>query len=474
LALQAGLFSAVLTAFVVESYQSLQEDYAQTSVELLRRISHQLANSSFPAAPDTSQFHAQQSDVQVNVCWFVSLLLSLTVALFGIFLKQWMRTYMKWMDVTPNNEAVSVRHFRFRGLESWHFATTLALLPTLLQLSVILFLSGLLVFLWNLDRTVAHIMAVLTSITFFLVLTVTILPVFSQSCPYRSSLSEFVVIPLQHVVNYVKSVVSVAWDFIQDRRICGPARSSPPPTWSTFWAALPKLHWTMLPTSWLDVDKDALARRANGSNISMDVSVMVHLCRTTQSTHLWEAIITAITEDGPVVDENDDNYCNEVWWPIIGIIMPLNKEWITFGPPTLFLTVESRFKSFSLSMQDCWLDFLSRLEDLVCRSHSEHMVKAYLLCCITCVGSHRGSQRMLALVAVLQRHHLKLDGHWLDSIADSLSVHASDIWNSADWYIESCKRLCNIFFSLVLTTHQAPSSSRECNAFAMNYNTCTT
>jgi hypothetical protein len=42
LALQAGLFSAVLTAFVVESYQSLQEDYTQTSADLLRQISQRL------------------------------------------------------------------------------------------------------------------------------------------------------------------------------------------------------------------------------------------------------------------------------------------------------------------------------------------------------------------------------------------------------------------------------------------------
>jgi hypothetical protein len=85
---QAGLLSAVLTGFVVESYQSLQEDYTQTSVDILRQISHQLANSSLPAAPDSSQFQAQRSDVRVNVCWFVSLLLSLIVAPFGIYLKQ--------------------------------------------------------------------------------------------------------------------------------------------------------------------------------------------------------------------------------------------------------------------------------------------------------------------------------------------------------------------------------------------------
>jgi hypothetical protein len=137
------------------------------SAELLRHISYQLANSSFPAAPNSSQFQAQRSDVRVNVCWFVSLLLSLVVALFGIFLKQWMRTYIKWTDITPDREAVALRQFRYRGLETWRLGAILALLPTLLQLSVILFLSGLLIFLWNLDPMVAYVMAVLLTIAFF-------------------------------------------------------------------------------------------------------------------------------------------------------------------------------------------------------------------------------------------------------------------------------------------------------------------
>ena len=48
--LQAGLFSAVLTAFVVESYQSLNRDYTQTATDVLLRISLQPSNASTPPA----------------------------------------------------------------------------------------------------------------------------------------------------------------------------------------------------------------------------------------------------------------------------------------------------------------------------------------------------------------------------------------------------------------------------------------
>jgi hypothetical protein len=88
-----------VTAFTIESYKLLQEDYTQTTADLLRHISHQLANSSIPAAPQNSEFQVQIGDEKVNVLWFVSLSLSLFVALFGIFFKQWMRSYMEWTDV---------------------------------------------------------------------------------------------------------------------------------------------------------------------------------------------------------------------------------------------------------------------------------------------------------------------------------------------------------------------------------------
>jgi hypothetical protein len=43
--IQAGLFSAILTAFIVEVYKGLQEDPVETSARLLLRITMQLENS---------------------------------------------------------------------------------------------------------------------------------------------------------------------------------------------------------------------------------------------------------------------------------------------------------------------------------------------------------------------------------------------------------------------------------------------
>ncbi|KAI3611610.1 hypothetical protein WG66_007697 [Moniliophthora roreri] len=83
----AGLFSAVVTAFLIESYQWLSEDPADTTVALLIQLSAQLnAPQSIPA--ERPPFEADSFSIHINCLWFLSLILSLTSALFGLLCKQ--------------------------------------------------------------------------------------------------------------------------------------------------------------------------------------------------------------------------------------------------------------------------------------------------------------------------------------------------------------------------------------------------
>jgi hypothetical protein len=424
---------------VVESYQSLQEDHSQTSVDLLRHISHQLANSSFPAAPDSSQFHAQRSDVRVNICWFVSLLLSLVVALFGIFLKQWMRTYMKWTDVTPDRDAVLLRHFRYCSLESWGVGAILTLLPTLLQLSVVLFLSGLLVFLRNLNQVLAGVMEVLTGIVFFLVATVIATPVISRSCPYRTPLSEILMLSLWRVIGYAKFAGSAIWVFIQS----GQAYS----VYSWRWDAL-AYRWrtwskTPLPTSWVQADKDTIAQHSDEDHVSMCVGAMAHLCCTTQSQPLWVAAISAITAEYPRFNHLltlriRDVYCNEIWWLVLGHIMQIHEEDMLsqscngYGLFKLYIRIASEFTRFSSSMKRCWLDFLLQSKTLICESYSNSVISLYLLCCTQAATeeSATAGHLMSALVEVLAVQHLKVEENVLDAISSELCMRSAAMLGS--------------------------------------------
>jgi hypothetical protein len=401
---------------VVESYQSLQEDLAQTSVDLLRHISHQLANSSFPAAADASQFQVQRSDVRVNVCWFVSLLLSLVVALFGIFLKQWMRTYMKWTDATPDQHAVGLRQLRYRSLETWRLGAILALLPTLLQLSVILFLSGLLVFLWHLDRMVATVLVVLTSIAFFLVATVTALPAVLQSCPYRSPLSEIIAVSFLHMLFYAKFLCDAVRAFVDSGWTY---RDSPLP-WD--WEVLARRwrHRAKI-TSWVKADEGVITRyNSDWGHASMDVSAMVHLCCTTQSQSLWSAAITAIVAE--ILANNwalcrDQAYKNEVWWPLLGHIGQFTENdvgsgasHLTADPTTLTLRASSAFSRLSSTMKRCWVNFLLHSKIFMCHSESTTDVAvSHMVCCLVAsTESTTGGSCMRAFMEVLEAQYADL------------------------------------------------------------------
>ncbi|KAJ7660013.1 hypothetical protein B0H14DRAFT_2178286, partial [Mycena olivaceomarginata] len=66
----AGLFSASLTAFIIESYKTLIPDSGDSTVQILSQISQQLAasvnGSTFPA-PAPTQFSPPASSLICNV-----------------------------------------------------------------------------------------------------------------------------------------------------------------------------------------------------------------------------------------------------------------------------------------------------------------------------------------------------------------------------------------------------------------------
>ncbi|EMD37221.1 hypothetical protein CERSUDRAFT_115116 [Gelatoporia subvermispora B] len=80
----AALYSAVLTAFIIETYPNLRPDDSQTTVPLLQAILLTLwSNDSAASAVASSvgaAFQAPSSAVRVNVFWSASLIMSVSVA----------------------------------------------------------------------------------------------------------------------------------------------------------------------------------------------------------------------------------------------------------------------------------------------------------------------------------------------------------------------------------------------------------
>ena len=194
---QAGLFSAVLTAFNVQSYQLLQPEPTDPSLAVLKQISAQLNSFSVnPSFVNSTQhpltdneinppFHAPTSAVWINALWFSSLVCSLASASIALMVKQWLHELSIGVSGT-SRESARIRQYRLNSLKRWHVGSIVIIIPILLQLALFLFLVGLVMLLWTLHGTVAAVATSLVGVLFVFVAVTTLLPVLRVDCCYRS------------------------------------------------------------------------------------------------------------------------------------------------------------------------------------------------------------------------------------------------------------------------------------------------
>ncbi|PPQ77537.1 hypothetical protein CVT26_006151 [Gymnopilus dilepis] len=159
---KAGLFSAVVTAFVIVSYTSLQPDQGEITNTLLARIADRLDNplnrSSSPAMPVNTVSLANSpnsSSIRINIYWSISLVLSLTTALMGIVAVQWLKQHQTYPASYSSMQKFATFNMRAEGLRAWYVPQIFSALPLLLQAALALFFLGLIEFLLNSSSTVA-------------------------------------------------------------------------------------------------------------------------------------------------------------------------------------------------------------------------------------------------------------------------------------------------------------------------------
>jgi hypothetical protein len=180
----------VLTTFIIATLDSLQQDYSQVTANALYQISQQLRDPTVVSLPtQIPDFQPESSDVRVNILWLVSLVASLLAALLSILVKQWLGEYMTWTSMVPGKNTVALRQYRAQGWERWGVRRYREVIPVLLQLALVLFLCGLVDFLWNLQSNVAIVITAVAGITVGIWLFVTLMPIVVAQCPYRSPLS---------------------------------------------------------------------------------------------------------------------------------------------------------------------------------------------------------------------------------------------------------------------------------------------
>ncbi|KAJ7488176.1 hypothetical protein FB451DRAFT_1226612 [Mycena latifolia] len=190
----SGLFSASLTAFIIESYKRLQPDAGDLTVGALSQVSQQLAalaaGETIPLQTPSTPFHPALSSLLCNSLWFISLALSLTCALLATLVEQWARDFLHKTDMrrSPIRRA-RVSSLLYFGLKRFRMHTVVDTIPFLLHASLVLFFAGLVIFLVPVNRIVMYIMALASFVFVVLYAILTGLPVIHLDCPYHTPLS---------------------------------------------------------------------------------------------------------------------------------------------------------------------------------------------------------------------------------------------------------------------------------------------
>ncbi|KAG8942863.1 hypothetical protein FRC03_002839 [Tulasnella sp. 419] len=187
----AGLFSAINTAFIMDSYKGLGPDPAETTNDLLRLlISHRNDNITL-SLDDLHPGNSSPHIVPINCLFFASLSFSLTAAFGAVTAKQWLTEYGNIGAMKAHHIQGRRRQEKYQGLKSWHLRFIIELLPILLQLSLLLFLIGVVHLLWPLNHTVAIFQGVLSGVAFLAYILTVLIGIAIPTSPFQTPFSRY-------------------------------------------------------------------------------------------------------------------------------------------------------------------------------------------------------------------------------------------------------------------------------------------
>lgn len=102
--------------------------------------------------------------------------------------KQWLHQYDLGLSGN-SHEVARVRQYRYESLVKWRVIEIVAFLPIIPQISLLLFLAGLLILLWTLHVIIAGISTILIGGLVVFTVATTLLPAVKVDCFYQSPLA---------------------------------------------------------------------------------------------------------------------------------------------------------------------------------------------------------------------------------------------------------------------------------------------
>ena len=189
---QAGLFSAVSSAFIVNMESSLSPNPSDTTNSLLMILINKIDNNTFP--PQEASLPVwngpSSTSIWVQTLAYTSLSTSLLAAFGAVLGKQWLGHYKtSRFGRGTLQERCQRRQKKLDGLEAWHFSTIIATLPIFLQLSLLFFGISLAANIWSQQHTVASVIMVTTSFGLIFYFFTVVASLKSPECPFQTPVS---------------------------------------------------------------------------------------------------------------------------------------------------------------------------------------------------------------------------------------------------------------------------------------------
>ncbi|PVF92406.1 hypothetical protein CPB86DRAFT_877907 [Serendipita vermifera] len=202
-----ALYSAVLTAFIIESMKLLEEDPVETTRDILIVVSRQLANSSFPPFEPTS-YQTPQYAIVVNGLFFTSLSCALIAALIAVLALQWVANYDMGLNTSSPEKRALQRHIRFRGIEKWKMSEVIASLPLLIFIALFLFFIGIADWLWHMNRAISGIVIGGIGIGCLLYTITHLVSIVKVDAPFRTPISKELAVFITFVIEWLRNVIT--------------------------------------------------------------------------------------------------------------------------------------------------------------------------------------------------------------------------------------------------------------------------
>jgi hypothetical protein len=205
---QAGLFSAVNSAFIIQIQSDLQPNPNDITQALLRIIAHAVNGSLF-SGDDliVPQFEPPFEVVVVESILYASLGATMLTAFLAVLGKQWLSYYARVGTRGTVAERGRERQRKLDGFHRWGFEPVMQALPILLQLALLLFAVALTEYLWILHRTIGIILLSLTCFGAGAYSVFVFSAIWSEHSPFRTPASDLILL----VFSLTRKVSLLPW-----------------------------------------------------------------------------------------------------------------------------------------------------------------------------------------------------------------------------------------------------------------------